>query len=106
MYIILFLFSFRTAFISHNYYLLLEIVLNSIMMIPFGVWMGCIFNKTVQCVLVDSILFELTIEMVQLVYKNGVFEFDDIIFGCCEAIIGYYGSTITRAIFDRCLKGK
>ena len=70
--------------------LLIENLLNICMMIPFGfLSFGCGKITNVKRTVVIAFLFEIAIEVLQLVFHRGLAEWDDVIHGCIGTIIGW-----------------
>ena len=67
-------------------YLFWEILLNYMMLLPYGVF-GCFYMKK-RWVLVSGVLFSAAIEITQFIMRRGLFEFDDIIGNGLGVLIG------------------
>lgn len=68
-----------------------NIILNILMFVPFGFLLPLCIRKF-ECfwkTYLAGLLFTVTIELLQLVLKKGIFEFDDIFNNFCGAMIGY-----------------
>lgn len=67
-----------------------ELLLNIVMLIPIGVIIPCLVKRQKLIITIASAAgISLLIELLQLVTKRGLFEFDDIIHNTLGAIIGY-----------------
>lgn len=64
-----------------------EIFLNYLMFLPIGYWMTAMTKNRKS--LVFAFFFTVTIEVLQLVLRRGLFEFDDIIGNTFGAYLGY-----------------
>jgi glycopeptide antibiotics resistance protein len=74
-----------------------EDVLNVILLLPMGVLLPVVFgdslsnhNKMFTRVILLSFLTSLTREVLQLIFKCGLFEFDDLFHNTLGAAIGYW----------------
>ena len=67
----------------------MEIVLNYILFIPLGVLLYLCFGKKLGLrVVIAGLLLSVSIEIVQLVFRIGLFEFDDMIGNTVGCLIG------------------
>ena len=79
--------SWNKIFFEGNSELLEENLLNCLLLVPFGVLLPAIFHKRIgwKRSFLYGFLISLTIELCQLVFRRGLFEWDDMIhnaFGC------------------------
>lgn len=82
--------SYYEAFQSSSLIGWRNIFLNIAMFIPFGFLLPKVFKRlqSVGAVVCSAVLTSLVVEIVQVITKRGVFEFDDIINNVIGAIIG------------------
>ena len=80
-----------------NDYLLLEILLNYLMLLPYGIF-GCFYMKK-QWVLLSGVLLCSVIEVTQFILRRGLFEFDDIIGNTLGVLIGIGIYKLVKAAF-------
>lgn len=79
--------SWNKIFFEGNSELLEENLLNCFLLVPFGALLPAIFHKRIgwKRSFLYGFLISLTIELCQLVFRRGLFEWDDMIhnaFGC------------------------
>ena len=85
------LFAEHALALNGNAKMAKQVFFNILMMIPFGLLLPavtggrCGIGKT----LCGAFLYSLTIEIVQLVFRFGSFETDDLLNNCIGALIGY-----------------
>ena len=76
----------------------LEIISNIFMFIPVGIFGGALWKwRTV----LYAIGFSLMIELVQLISRRGLFEFDDVIHNAAGAAVGVGLLMIAREIYEK-----
>ena len=85
---------------SSRRYILVQILLNILMFIPIGL-LGSDALKTNRFLKVTlfGLVLSLTIELLQLVFRRGLFEFDDIFHNTLGCIIGFYIYKIAERFF-------
>ncbi len=67
-----------------------QIVLNVLMMIPFGILVPMLLKKEKSwCTIPLGIVFSAFIELIQLLLRRGLFEIDDLIHNTLGCMIGY-----------------
>ena len=72
-------------------YLIAENLLNILMFVPVGALLKLLYGKVSWWkILVIMVLFSMTIECLQLVFKKGFCEFDDMFHNAIGGMIGYY----------------
>ena len=77
----------------------MEIVLNYILFIPLGVLLYLCFGEKLGLrVVIAGFLLSVSIEIVQLVFRIGLFEFDDMIGNTVGCLIGAVIGKATRVI--------
>lgn len=80
----------------------MEIVLNYILFIPFGFLLYlCFGEKFGLRVVIAGFLLSVTVELIQLTFKIGVFEFDDMIGNTIGCLIGAVVGKATRELKKR-----
>ena len=84
--------SYRRAVQNRN--LLLQILLNYVMLLPFGI-MAPVWMKR-RYVLIVGTIFSVAIELIQFCMRRGRFEFDDIIGNTIGVLIGLEIYTLIR----------
>ncbi len=76
-------------------FLLYENILNVLMLMPVGILLAIGFDIRKKHVVVTGVMISLTIEVLQLLTKRGLFEFDDILHNSIGCLIGY---VVCRAV--------
>ena len=85
----------------------MEIVLNYILFAPLGVLLYlCFGEKFGLRVVLAGFLFSTTVELIQLTFKIGVFEFDDMIGNTVGCLIGTVVGKTTQEIKKRIRREK
>ena len=80
----------------------MEIVLNYILFIPLGVLLYLCFGEKLGLrVVIAGLLLSVSIEIVQLVFRIGLFEFDDMIGNTVGCLIGAVIGKATRELKKR-----
>ena len=80
----------------------MEIVLNYVLFIPFGCLLHlCFGEKYGLRVVIAGLLLSTLIELIQLTFKIGVFEFDDMIGNTVGCLIGAVVGKATRELKKR-----
>lgn len=82
--------SYYVAFAEGNMEILLQILVNIAMYIPLGFLLPCCFRvfEKYRYVILATFCGSLVIELVQLIFKLGLFEVDDVINNTLGAVIG------------------
>lgn len=82
--------SYYIAFVEDNMEVLLQIIINIVMFIPIGFLLPCCFElyEKYRYVLITTVIVSILIELLQLIFKIGLFETDDIINNVSGTIIG------------------
>lgn len=82
--------SYYVAFTEGNTEILLQILMNIAMYIPLGFLLPCCFKlfEKYRYVFLGTFCGSLIIELIQLVFRLGLFEVDDIINNTLGAVIG------------------
>lgn len=83
--------SYAALFRDWNRNLAIQIINNILVFIPWGILFP-IISKTMQkfwWLLGSTFCFSTLIELIQLVSKSGLFEFDDMFHNCLGAVLGY-----------------
>lgn len=89
--------SYKKASTSRK--LLIEIVLNYLMLLPFGIMMPVYVKR--RWAIVYAILFSTGVEVTQYLMMRGLFEFDDIIGNTVGAIAGVGLYSLFRIVHGR-----
>ena len=80
----------------------MEIVLNYILFIPFGFLLNlCFGEKFGLRVVIAGFLLSATVELIQLIFNIGLFEFDDMIGNTIGCLIGAVIGKATRELKKR-----
>lgn len=82
--------SYYVAFTEGNMEMLLQILMNIAMYIPLGLLLPCCFKlfEKYRYVILGIFSGSLVIELIQLVFRMGLFEVDDVINNTLGAVIG------------------
>ena len=83
--------SYRQLLLQWDKYLATQIIYNILVFIPWGFLLSeivCVVRK-MRLVVLCAIGLSLSIEVIQLVFKLGLFEFDDVFHNVLGAVIGY-----------------
>ena len=89
--------SYKKA--QENGKLLLEIALNYLMLLPFGVMASLYYKR--RWVVITGFLFSTAIELTQFFMQRGLFEFDDIIGNTLGVLIGVGIYSLLRTLGNR-----
>ena len=82
-------------------YVLVQNLLNIILFLPFGFCFGCVFkSRRLLKVTLFSGALSVIIEMLQLIFEKGLFEFDDIFHNTIGGILGLLFLSGIRKLFD------
>ena len=76
-------------FYGHGEYILKQIVVNMLMMIPIGICFGLFQSSTLLKCLVFGLVFSISIEFLQYCTRTGLCESDDVIHNTLGCLIGY-----------------
>ena len=89
-YILMPFWSWQEVFVKHNNWLLLENLLNVLLLFPMGFLLPLALKKisSSQAFLI-GLGFSALIEFSQLLFKRGLFEFDDMIHNSLGCLLGY-----------------
>ncbi len=93
--------SYREYFVEKDIPLLKQMIYNVLVFIPWPFLFSLVFPamRKFRWAVGSAFLFSVFIEVMQLVFKLGLFEFDDMFHNVLGAVIGYY-------IWELCLKYK
>lgn len=82
--------SYYIAFVEGGIEVMLQIIVNIEMFIPVGFLLPCCFRiyEKYRYVLITAIIVSVSIELLQLIFKMGLFETDDIINNVFGTMIG------------------
>lgn len=83
--------SYREVLLTRSKALAWQMVYNVIVFIPWGMLLPKVWTKVcnIYWIMGSVALFSFSIEVLQLVFKLGLFEFDDVFHNTLGAIIGY-----------------
>ena len=82
--------SYYIAFAEGGIEVMLQIIINIVMFIPIGFLLPCCFKlyEKYRYVLITAVIASLSIELLQLIFRIGLFETDDVINNVFGAMIG------------------
>ena len=82
--------SYYIAFAEGGIEVMLQIIINIAMFIPIGFLLPCCFKlyEKYRYVLITAVIASVLIELLQLIFKMGLFETDDVIDNVFGAMIG------------------
>lgn len=101
-------YSYKDAWISFSNAAWRNIILNFCMFIPFGIWLPLGikgFRKFWRTYLV-GFAFALMIECIQLLFRRGIFELDDILGNTVGTMIGYGLFAMAALVINKITKRK
>lgn len=83
--------SYWETFVNGNLGLLPQMLYNVLIFIPWGIGIPILFTKgrNFKCMIYSALIQSLLIEFLQLVFKCGLFEFDDIFHNVVGALVGF-----------------
>lgn len=95
--------SYRKCFVEGDVRLLEQMIFNVIAFIPWPILYAQVFPKMKKFLwgVGSAFLFSLFVEIAQLVFKVGLFEFDDMFHNTLGAVIGYGILSLGRVIISR-----
>ena len=99
-------YSYKEAWINCSSAEWRNIILNFCMFIPFGIWLplGMKWFRKFWKTYLAGFVFSLLIECIQLVFRRGIFELDDILGNTIGAMIGYGLFAIALLIVNKIKK--
>lgn len=97
--------SWYEVIVHHSKGLLIEIILNVILLLPVGLLLPIIFDKRIQArdgFLVGAII-SAVIETSQLVFKRGLFEWDDMLHNALGCMVGcIVMNVVMNIVMEKC----
>ena len=95
--------SYKRCIQEYNQNLLLQIIFNVIVFIPWPILFAQVFPKMKKFLwsVGSAFLFSVFVEIMQLVFKLGMFEFDDMFHNTLGAVIGYAILTLARLLVNK-----
>ena len=83
--------SYKEYFQSRTYMLLMQMIYNTFVFIPWPILFALVFPKMKKFLwgIGSAFLFSVFIEVTQLLFKLGMFEFDDMFHNTLGAVMGY-----------------
>lgn len=68
-----------------------QIFYNILMMVPFGLLLPAVleYRRSHRMIILSAFVYSLSIELIQLIFRVGAFETDDILNNCIGALVGY-----------------
>lgn len=95
--------SYKEVICQHSFRYWKEIILNILLFAPLGIYVPLIFRSFRNILRVVAISFcsSLFIELTQLLFRIGLFEFDDIFNNVLGAIIGFGIFYCYKSCFER-----
>lgn len=91
--------TYRRIFQDHSYIKLQEVLLNILLLMPYGILMPVVIGQRKNCgwiTVLSGFLISETIEGLQLILKRGLFEWDDMFHNTLGAAAGYLLYTAVR----------
>lgn len=84
--------SYYKAIVEKDVALALQMLGNVVIFIPFGVLLPAIWKgmRNIRCIILIAASVSLSLELVQLILKLGLFEFDDVFHNTLGVVIGYW----------------
>ena len=84
--------SYHQYFVERNPALLGQMIFNVLLFIPWPILFSKVFPEMKKAIwaIGSAFLFSASIEVTQLIFKLGLFEFDDMFHNVLGAVIGYY----------------
>ena len=82
------LWSWREVIFHHNLQLFWQILLNILLFMPLGVLLALDKGRSLRKILGLGAVLSLTIELSQLIFKLGLFEWDDILHNALGCVLG------------------
>lgn len=84
--------SYYKAIVEKDVALALQMLGNVVIFIPFGVLLPTAWKRmrNIRCIILIAASVSLSLELVQLIFKLGLFEFDDVFHNTLGAVIGYW----------------
>lgn len=84
-----------------------EVVMNVVALIPIGLMMGVVFKRANwRKVLVAGAVISVSIELMQLIFRKGCCETDDVIHNTIGCVMGYGVYSIVRYIQNKAILRK
>lgn len=89
--------SYQHIFLTHDFKIVLEVLINCLMFIPVGILVPWAYEKYLyedrkreqRAVLLFGLIISVSLECLQLFTRTGLFEWDDIIHNMIGLILGY-----------------
>ena len=94
--------SYYIAFAEGGIEVMLQIIINIVMFIPIGFLLPCCFKlyEKYRYVLITTVISSISIELLQLIFRIGLFETDDIINNVFGAMIGLGIYVLAKKVKD------
>lgn len=94
--------SYSNIWVGGNMEILLQILMNIVMYIPLGFLLPCSFKlfEKYRYIILVTVISSVSIELIQAIFKIGLFEVDDIINNTLGAFIGM----VIYAVFSKLKK--
>lgn len=95
--------SWREAWNNYSVTGWLNVLLNIVMMIPYGIFVPMLFKRCNQWIsmLLIACITALSIESIQYLAGNGIFDIDDLLTNTLGSMIGYHLLRIITSIFQK-----
>lgn len=83
--------SYYEAIVKKDIEMALQILGNVLVFMPFGILLPEVWKRTrnMRSVIFAAVSVSLTLELAQLIFKLGLFEFDDMFHNTLGAVLGY-----------------
>ncbi len=94
--------SYYIAFAEGGIEVLLQIIINIAMFVPIGFLLPCCFKlyEKYRYVLITVVIVSVSIELLQLIFKIGLFETDDVINNVFGAMIGFGVYILAKKVIE------
>lgn len=98
--------SWQVVFQHRNFGMLWQIILNVLLFIPFGALLALKHGRSAKTIVLTGFGLSLCIELCQLVFRLGLFEWDDILHNGVGCALGMAAIRICKYIMKRARKWK
>lgn len=88
---------------NHDIGLLIQVLLNCVMLLPIGFLLPLSISSDLSWIwcFIICLIFSVSIEVSQLIFKLGLFEFDDILHNVIGGMLGFFISKFIINIFAK-----
>lgn len=99
------LWSWKMVLKYHNLQLLWQILLNILLFVPLGTLMALNRNRRAKIIVLIGFGLSLCIELCQLVFRLGLFEWDDILHNGAGSAVGMLVVNVCRGFLQKVRNG-